>query len=260
MASGVSEHSLVQRAVAEAVGAALLVFVGAGSVPAVLLLGRANQSPFSGADLGIIAVVFGFVVAALIYTVGKVSGCHINPAVTFAFTLVRRFPRRELGPYVAAQMAGAALGGFAIWGVFGRRAINLGYGFGATHFDSAVTSWASAVLAEGLGTAVLLFVVFGVVDRRAPEGWAGLVIGLIVTALVLTLGPVTGGAINPARAFGPLFVLTVAGSVHNWLQWLVYAAAELAGAAVAAYLYLYIARPRIPVRPIRQAASEDVGT
>jgi glycerol uptake facilitator protein len=177
--------------------------------------------------------------------------------VTFALTLVRRFPARELPAYVAAQMAGAVVGALAIWGVFGGRALDLGYGFGATHFDHAVTSWGSAILAEGLGTAVLLFVIFGVVDRRAAEGWAGLVIGLIVAALVLTLGPVTGGAINPARAFGPLVVLTAAGPVHNWLQWLVYAASELAGAGLAAYAYLYIASPRIPVRPIREAATDE---
>ena len=249
----------MQRALAELVGTGALVFVGVGSVPAVLLVNGESDAPFTGADLGIVALTFGFIVAVMVYAVGKVSGCHINPAVTFSLALVRRFPASELPTYVAAQLVGAGLGALAIWGVFGGRAIDLGYGFGLTHFDESLTSWGSAVLAEGLGTAVLLFVIFGVVDRRAPDGWAGLVIGLTVAALVLTLGPITGGAINPARAFGPLFISTVTGSVHNWLQWLAYVGAELVGASLAAYAYLYIARPRLAARPIREAAREDDG-
>jgi glycerol uptake facilitator protein len=238
----------------------LLVFVGAGSVPAVLLLGKSNAAPFSGADLGIIAIVFGLIVAAMIYSIGKVSGCHINPAVTFALAFLRRFPRYEVAPYVAAQLVGAVLGAVSIWAVFGHRAIHLGYGFGLTHFDAAVTGWPSAVFAEGLGTAVLLFVIFGVVDRRSPEGWAGLIIGLVVAALVLTLGPVSGGAINPARAFGPLVVSTAAGSAHNWLQFVAYVPAELVGAVLGAAAYVLIATPGIPLRPIREATRASAST
>lgn len=251
------EHSRFQRAGAELIGTALLVFVGAGSVPAVLLLGEASDVPFSGADLGVIALIFGFIVAALIYTVGKVSGCHINPAVTVALAVLRRFPGREVPLYVVAQLVGAVLGALGIWAIFGGRAIDLGYGFGATHFDEAVTSWGSAVFAEALGTAVLLFVILGVVDRRAPEGWAGLIIGLIVAALVLTLGPVTGGAINPARAFGPLVVLTANDEVHNWLQFSAYVGAELVGAVIGAYAYELVARPRRTQRPLREAARDE---
>jgi len=195
-------------------------------------------------------------VAVMVYAVGKVSGCHINPAVTFALALVKRFPRNEVGVYVASQLAGAVLGALSIWGVFGGRAIDLGYGFGLTHFDESVTSWGSAVFAEGLGTAILIFTIFGVIDRRSPQGWAGLVIGLVVGALDLTLGPITGGAINPARAFGPLFVTTVNGGVHNWLQFLAYVPAELCGAAIAAVAYEFVAGPRRTLRPIREAARE----
>src|SRR5690348_16476403 len=134
------EHSAAQRALAEVIGTALLVFVGAGSVPAILLLEGGSKAPFSGADLGIISMAFGLVVVALVYTVGKVSGCHINPAVTFALAVTKRFPWREVPLYWASQLLGGVAGAFAMWVSFGTRAVDLGYGFGVVHFNHAVTS------------------------------------------------------------------------------------------------------------------------
>src|SRR2546430_12637735 len=135
-----AEHSVPQRAFAELIGTAALVFIGAGSVPAILLLEGSTKAPFSGADLGFISFAFGLIVVALVYTIGKVSGCHINPAVTFALAATKRFPWREVPSYWAAQVAGGLAGAFAMWGSFGTRAVDLGYGFGVVHFDHSTTS------------------------------------------------------------------------------------------------------------------------
>ena len=253
-----AEHSIAQRSFAEAIGTGLLVFIGAGSVPAIILLESGSKAPFSGADLGFIAVAFGLIVTAMIYTIGKVSGCHINPAVTFALALTKRFPWRELPTYWAAQVAGAIAGAFAIWASFGSRATDLGYGFGVVNFDRSVTSWGSAMFIEALGTAILMFTVLGIVDSRSPEGWAGLVIGLVVVAIIITVGPVTNASINPARQLGPLFLQTVDGAhTHNWIKAFgAYIPANLIGATLAAFAYDWIATPRKVFRPIKEAVTE----
>src|SRR6184192_3083049 len=137
--AGMAEHSTAQRLFAEAIGTGLLVFIGAGSVPAILLLEGGSKAPFSGADLGFISIAFGLIVTAMIYTVGKVSGCHINPAVTFALAVTKKFPWREVPLYWAAQVVGAIGGALAIWASFGGRVWDLGYGAGVVDFDHSVT-------------------------------------------------------------------------------------------------------------------------
>ena len=252
------EFSFPQRAFAELIGTAALVFVGAGSVPAILLLEGSTKAPFSGADLGFISFAFGLIVVALVYTIGKVSGCHINPAVTFALAATKRFPWREVPLYWAAQVAGGVVGALAMWGSFGTRAVELGYGFGVVHFDHASTAWGSAMLIEAIGTGLLLFTILGIVDSRSPQDWAGLVIGLVIVAIIITVGPVTNASLNPARALGPLLVVTVHGeSAHNWLQQLfAYIPGNLIGATAACFAYDWLATPRRVARPIKEAVTE----
>jgi len=258
------EHPLARRAAAELAGTALFVFVGVGSIPALLLLDKGAGTAFAGPDLGIVALTVGFVVAALVYVLGPVSGCHLNPAVTLAFAATGRFRWREVPAYTCAQLAGATAGALLTWGVLGTRATRLGHGFGMASFDPAKTSWLSAGLAETLAAGILVFVVLGAIDRRAPQAVAGIVIGLGLAAIVVAIGPVTSSATNPARVFGPLLVQTLDGSgVHNWLQFLlVYAPAELVGGVLAAFGYDALTRPaaaaaRIePVAVLRPAAAE----
>src|SRR5256714_4373020 len=190
-------YSKPQRALAEMLGTAALVLVGPGSVIATLTLAGKATPAVTEADLLAISFAFGLIITALVYAIGKVSGCHINPAVTFALAATKRFPWREVPSYWAAQLAGGVAGAFAMWGSFGTRAVDLGYGFGVVHFDHSTTSWGSAMLIEGIGTGLLLFTILGIVDTRSPEGWAGLVIGLVVVAIIITVGPVTNASLHP---------------------------------------------------------------
>src|ERR1043166_7972253 len=151
------EHSLPQRAAAETIGTALLVLVGPGSVVATLVLAGKSVPAVSGADLLGISFAFGLIITALVYTLGKVSGCHINPAVTCALAVTKRFPWREVPAYVAAQVVGAVIGAFAIWAVFAHSAIDLGMGM--TSFNEDATTWAQANFSEGIGTFVLMFAI-----------------------------------------------------------------------------------------------------
>ena len=96
-----------------------------------------------------------------------------------------------------------------------------------------------------------------IVDTRSPEGWAGLVIGLVIVAIIITVGPVTNASLNPARAIGPLFVTTIHGGVHNWLQQLLaYVPGELVGAGIACIAYDWMAKPRHVEHPIEEAVTE----
>src|ERR1700681_3088329 len=119
-------HSMSQRAIAEVFGTAALVLVGPGSVIATLTLAGKAVPAITGADLLGISFAFGFIIAAMVYAIGKVSGCHINPAVTFALAVTKRVPWSEVPVYWAAQLIGAVLGALAIWAVFAHSGIKLG--------------------------------------------------------------------------------------------------------------------------------------
>src|SRR5947207_835141 len=159
-------YSIRQRFLAEVLGTAALVLVGPGSVIATLVLAGKAVPAITGADLLGISFAFGFIIAAMVYAIGKVSGCHINPAVTFALAVTKRVPWSEVPVYWAAQVVGAVLGALAIWGVFAHTGIKLG--MGATAFNQHTTSWGQAIFSEGLGTAILMFTILGIVDARSP--------------------------------------------------------------------------------------------
>src|ERR1700730_2065407 len=245
-------YSMRHRALAEVFGTAALVLVGPGSVSATLTLAGKPVPAVTEADLLGISFAFGFIITALVYAIGKVSGCHINPAVTFALAVTKRFPWRELPIYWVAQFAGAILGAFAIWGVFGANAVT--FGMGQTHFaaDASSGSYFRAALAEALGTGLLLFAILGIVDARsAGAPLAGVVIGGAVVGIILVFGPVTGASLNPARAFGPELVQAIAGGTTFWTQYVpVYLIPGLVGAAAALLLYGVLADPRVVERPL----------
>jgi glycerol uptake facilitator protein len=146
------------------------------------------------------------------------------------------------------------LGGLAIWGVFAASAIDLG--MGQTSFNEDTTTWASAILAEGLGTFMLMFAILGIVDSRSPSDLAGLIIGGAVVAIIMVVGPITGASLNPARAFGPELVSAIGGGATKWGQLIpVYVLPGLVGAALAAFVYDILAEPRRVARPIKTAVT-----
>jgi glycerol uptake facilitator protein len=250
----VMQYSLPQRALAETLGTALLVLVGPGSVVATLVLAGDSTPAVSGADLLGISFAFGLVITALVYALGKVSGCHINPAVTFALAATRRFPWRELPAYWAAQVVGAVLGALGIWALFTKTGIDLG--MGQASFNQDTTAWGSAIFAEAIGTFLLMFAILGIVDTRSPGDFAGIVIGGVVVAIIMVVGPVTGASLNPARAFGPELVSAIGGGATHWNQLLpVYVLPGLVGSGLAAVAYDYLSTPRRQVMPIQQAVT-----
>src|SRR5438093_7089719 len=121
-------YSIRQRFLAEVLGTAALVLVGPGSVIATLTLAGKAVPAVTEADLLGISFAFGFIITALVYAIGKVSGCHINPAVTFALAVTKRFPWKEVPVYWGAQYIGAIIGAFVIWGVIGSNAVTVGIG------------------------------------------------------------------------------------------------------------------------------------
>jgi glycerol uptake facilitator protein len=151
-------------------------------------------------------------------------------------------------------VAGAVVGGFAIWAVFAHQGIDLG--MGQTSFNESTTTWGSAVFAEGIGTALLVFAIMGIVDPRSPGDLAGLVIGGIVVAIIMVIGPVTGASLNPARAFGPELVSAIGGGTTHFNQLIpVYILPALVGSGIAAVTYDYLATPRRRAKPIASAVT-----
>jgi glycerol uptake facilitator protein len=247
-------YSLAQRAFAEVLGTALLVLVGPGSVVATLALAGDSTPAITGADLLGISFAFGLIITALVYALGKVSGCHINPAVTFGLAATKRFAWREVPTYWAAQVAGAVLGALGIWAIFASTAIDLG--MGQTSFNEDTASWGQAIFAEGIGTFMLIFAILGIVDKRSPGDLAGIVIGGVVVAIIMIIGPMTGASLNPARAFGPELVSAFGGGVTHWGQLLpVYILPGLVGGALAAFTYDFLAEPRRVTAPIKDAVT-----
>ena len=238
--------SLLRRLAAEFVGTAILVLFGAGSVVAATDQGNGT---LDYAGLGIVSLAFGFAVTLAVFTVGTISGAHINPAVTIALAVVRRFPWAEVAPYIVAQLAGAVAGALLIVAYAGDRAASSAK-MGLTSLATGVSA-AQGTLAEGLGTFLLLFVVMAVaVDRRAPAGWAGFIIGLAVATEIMVIGPFTGGSVNPARSFGPYLVNQLFGGSTPWSQYWIYIAGPLVGGALAAICYELMARPGPAVAPL----------
>jgi aquaporin NIP len=212
---------LLRRASAEAIAAFALIFCVGGAA-------AAEASRHSDLGQPAQAAVSGLAIMALVYAIGHLSGAHINPAVTLAFTLTRHFPRREALAYIGCQLAGAALAGLLLLAVWPQKPGNLGA-------NAIGISPGSALGVETVLTALLMFVIMAVAtDTRAVGAGAAIAIGGTVLLDILVGGGVSGASMNPARSFGPALA---SGSWDHFWIWVV---GPVIGAAAGALAYQFI--------------------
>jgi glycerol uptake facilitator protein len=224
----------MKRVIAELVGTFVLVFFGTGSVVTTVVFFGGVQS----AGLLLIGLAFGFAVLIMIYAFGHISGTHINPAVSIALWATGRFPSKDLVAYIIAQLIGAVLASITIVAIVGTRAVDAGLG-GTLPGDGV--SYLQAILVEAVTTFMLVLTVWGAaVDGRAPKGFAGLAIGIVVAGDIIVTGPIAGASMNPARTFGPLLTETLWGGTYDWAKFPIYIIGPIVGALIAAFLYDYV--------------------
>ena len=229
-----------KKYVAEFIGTLVLVVFGCGSaVAANTLVGSevgAGTSPLALSTL-LISFAFGLVIVGMAYSIGNVSGCHINPAVSLAMFATGRMNAADFIGYVVAQFLGGTAGAAILWGILGSNESLGTNGFGANSAMGADV-W-QAILVEVVLTFVFIFTILGVTSKKQFSGVAGLVIGLTLTLVHILGVPFTGTSVNPARSFGPAILQkgafnTVDGS---WSQLWVFIIAPLLGSLIAALVY-----------------------
>lgn len=194
--------NLRQTALAELLGTYLLVLVGTAVVTAAIL-GRNTAG--AGYNSLAVALAFGLTLTALAASLGHISGCHVNPAVTIGLAAIGRFPWRSVPVYVAAQIAGAVLASFTVWAAYGSDALSKA-NLGETAPAKGVNDLQAFLMEVIIGFLLVFVVVAVTTDDRVPGGIAALAIGFALACGVLVAGPVSGGAANPARALGPMLV------------------------------------------------------
>ena len=225
--SQIDASHMVGATIAELVGTFILVFGGTA-----VAVGAILSRPTAGAtyDSLAIALAFGLALAAVVAAVGHVSGAHVNPAVTLGMATTGKFPWKYTPIYIGAQLVGAVLAAFATWLTLGATARSEAK-LAATYPAQGVGDL-QALVVEVLITFILVFVVMAVAtDERAPAAIAPIAVGFALAVGVFIAGPVTGGAVNPVRALGPMIV---AGDLTS--AWL-YILGPIVGGVLAALLY-----------------------
>jgi aquaporin Z len=234
---------LSRRFWAEFLGTFWLVFGGCGA--AVL----AAAFPQTGIGFAGVALAFGLTLLTMAYTIGPISGCHINPAVTFGLWLAKRFPGRDVVPYWIAQVIGAIAAAAVLYFIAsgkpgwvpGQFASN-GYG----PLSPGGYGPGSAIIIEIVLTFGFLMVILGATDKRAPVGFAGLAIGLALTLIHLVAIPVDNTSVNPARSTGPAIFAGGAELSQLWLFWI----APLVGGGLAGLVYPTLFGAEVSEEPI----------
>jgi aquaporin Z len=223
--------SLGKRAAAEFFGTFWLVFGGCGS--AVL------AAAFPGLGIGFlgVALAFGLTLLTMAFAIGHISGCHINPAVSVGLFAGNRFPASELLPYIIAQVAGGICASSVLYVIAsGKAGFSLEGGFASNGYGAHSPggySLLACFVAEAVLTLFFLFIIMGSTDRRAPQGFAPIAIGLGLTLIHLIGIPVTNLSVNPARSTGPAIFVGGWAISQLWLFWV----APILGGAIGGVLY-----------------------
>lgn len=227
--------ALSRRLAAEFMGTFWLVFGGCGS--AVL----AAAFPDVGIGLLGVSLAFGLTVLTMAYAIGHISGCHLNPAVSLGLWAGKRFPAKDLLPYIVAQVMGAIVGAGILYLIAsGKPDFVLG-GFASNGYadhSPGGYSLLAALVAEVVLTFMFLIIILGATDGRAPHGFAPIAIGLALTLIHLIGIPVTNLSVNPARSTGPAVFVGGWALAQLWLFWL----APIIGAILAGFGYSWLAR------------------
>lgn len=224
----------MKKYVAELIGTFWLVFGGCGS--AIYATGNF--------DVGIgwlgVSFAFGLTVLTMAYTIGHISGCHLNPAVSIGLFVGGRFSAKDLGPYIAAQILGGILAGGALFLILSNKdGFESTGGFASNGFgDSSPEKFGmiAVFLTEFILTAFFLIIIMGATDNRAPAGFAPIAIGLGLTLIHLISIPISNTSVNPARSLGVALFAEGDALKQVWLFWI----APIAGGAVGALIYKFI--------------------
>jgi aquaporin Z len=231
-------HPMSKRAVAEALGTFVLVLGGCGS--AVL----AAAFPAVGIGLLGVSLAFGLTVLTMAYTVGPISGCHLNPAVTFGLAVGGRHPWGEVVPYWIAQVAGGIAGAAVLFVIAsGAAGFDVQGGFASNGYGEHSPggySLRAGLVCEVVMTFIFLMVILAATSRKAPAGFAPIAIGLCLTLIHLVSIPVTNTSVNPARSVGPAVFVGGWALSQVWLFWV----GPLLGALLAGLVYPWLSSER----------------
>lgn len=227
----------IRKYIAEFIGTAVLVIFGCGSAVAAnaLLDAQGVVVPLSFSTL-LISFAFGLVIVAMAYSIGNVSGCHINPAVSLGMLIAGKMSVTDFIGYVIAQILGGIAGAAVLMGMLGGTQYGLGangYGEEASAIGASLTQ---AILVEVVLTFVFVYTILGVTSKEKYSSVSGIVIGLTLTLVHILGVPFTGTSVNPARSLGP--ALFVGGEALS--QVWVFIAAPLVGAAIAAVVFMIL--------------------
>jgi aquaporin Z len=225
--------TMSKKLTAEFIGTFWLVLGGCGA--AVL----AAAFPDVGIGLLGVSFAFGLTVLTMAFAIGHISGCHLNPAVSIGLWAGGRFPAAELLPYIIIQVAGAIAGAGVVYLIAsGKAGFELSAGLASNGYGEHSPggySLVSCLIAEIVMTFMFLMIILGATDKRAPQGFAPIAIGLGLTLIHLISIPVTNTSVNPARSTGPALLVGDWATAQLWMFWV----APIVGALIAGYVYRF---------------------